>query len=93
MVAFIRKNTEELCKKLESIGYSHVDNGHYEWHIPMNQLTYLRTGVEYNYAGTGKDFPYYMGVNGYWSEWWEDCGQDEEKFLNIAKEAIEILNR
>lgn len=65
MNVFIRKNTEELCKKLESMGYSHVDNGHGEWHIPMNQLTYLRTGVEYNYAGTGKDFPYYMGVNDY----------------------------
>lgn len=91
MNVFIRKNTEELCKKLESMGYSHVDNGHGEWHIPMNQLTYLLTGVEYNYGGTGKDFPYYMGVNGYWSDWWEDCGQDEEKFLNLAKKAIDNL--
>jgi hypothetical protein len=51
----------------------------------------LRTGIEYNYAGTGKDFAYYMGVNGYWSDWWEDCGQDEERFLTIAKEAIDNL--
>lgn len=92
MNVFIRKNTEELCKKLESMGYSHVDNGHGEWHIPMNQLTYLRTGIEFNYAGTGKDFPYYMGVNGYWSDMWIDCEQDEEKFLTIAKEAIDNLN-
>ena len=91
MNVFIRKNTEELCKKLESMGYSHVDNGHDEWHIPMNQLTYLLTGVEYNYAGTGKDFPYYMGVNGYWSDMWVDCEQDEEKFLTIVKEAIDNL--
>lgn len=89
MVAFIRKNTEELCKKLESMGYSHVDNGHGEWYIPMNQLPYLRIGIDSNYAGTGKDFAYYMGVNGYWSDMWVDCEQDEEKFLTIAQEAID----
>lgn len=91
MKAFIRKNTEELCKKLESMGYSYVDNGHGEWHIPMNQLSCLRTGIESNYDGTGKDFAYYMGTNGYWSDMWIDCGQDEEKFLTIAKEAIDNL--
>ena len=89
MKAFIRKNTEELCEKLESMGYSHVDNGHGEWHIPMSQLPYLRTGIETDYAGTGKDFAYYMGVGGYWSNMWVDCGLDEEKFLTIAKEAID----
>ena len=91
MVVFIRKNTEELRKKLESMGYTHVDNGHGEWHIPMSQLSYLRTGIVSNYAGTGKDFAYYMGTNGYWSDMWFDCGQDEEKFLTIAKEAINNL--
>ena len=91
MKVFIRKNTEELCKKLESIGYSHVDNGHDEWHIPMSRLPYLCTGIESNYAGTGKDFAYYMGTNGYWSDMWVDCEQDEEKFLTIAKEAIDNL--
>lgn len=88
MEVFIRKNTEELWKKLESMGYSYVDNGHGEWYIPMNQLDYLVTGIKTNYAGTGKDFAYYMGTNGYWSDMWVDCGQDEEKFLTIAKEAI-----
>lgn len=91
MEAFIRKNTEELCKKLESIGYSHVDIGHDEWYIPMSRLPYLCTGIESNYAGTGKDFAYYMGTNGYWSDMWVDCEQDEEKFLTIAKEAIDNL--
>lgn len=71
------------------MGYSHVDNGHCEWHIPMNQLDYLVTGIETNYAGTGKDFAYYMGTNGYWYNSWVDCGQDEEKFLAIAQEAID----
>lgn len=93
MKAFIRKNTEELCKKLELMGYSHVDNGHDEWHIPMNKLDYLVTGFERNYAGTGKDFAYYMGTNGYWSDMWIDCEQDEEKFLTIAKEAIDNLKQ
>lgn len=89
MRVLIRKNTEELRKKLKSMGYSHVDNGHGEWHIPMNQLDYLVTGIETNYAGTGKDFAYYMGTNGYWYDSWIDCGEDEEKFLTIAKEAID----
>lgn len=91
MRVFIRKNTEELCKKLESMGYSHVDNGHGGWHIPMNQLDNLVTGIESNCASTGKDFAYYMGTNGYWSDMWVDCGLDEEKFLTIAKEAIDNL--
>lgn len=91
MNAFIRKNTEELRKKLESMGYSHVDNGHGEWHIPMNKLDYLVTGIETNYAGTCKDFAYYMGTNGYWYNSWVDCGQDEEKFLTIAQEAIDNM--
>lgn len=91
MKAFIRKNTKELCETLESMGYSHVDNGHGAWHIPMNELDYIVTGIETNYAGTGKDFAYYMGVNGYWSDMWVDCGEDEEKFLTIAKEAIDNL--
>ena len=89
MKAFIRKNTKELRKKLELIGYSYVDNGHNEWHIPINELDYLVTGIQMNYAGTGKDFAYYMGTNGYWYDSWIDCGKDEEKFLTLAKEAID----
>ena len=38
-----------------------------------------------------KDFAYYMGVNGYLSDMWVDCGEDEEKFLTLAKEAIDNL--
>lgn len=91
MKVFIRKNTEELRKKLESIGYSYVDNGNSDWHIPMSRLPYLCTGIESNYAGTGKDFAYYICTNGYWSDMWVDCGQDEEKFLTTAKEAIDNL--
>lgn len=93
MNAFIRKNTEELCKKLKSMGYSHVENGNGGWHIPMNKLDFLVTGIETNYAGTGKDFAYYMGTNGYWYNSWVDCGEDEEKFLTIAKEAINNSNQ
>lgn len=91
MNAFIRKNTKELQRKLELLGYTYVDNGHGEWHIPISQLSYLHTGIERNYAGTGKCFAYYMGTNGYWYNSWIDCGEDEEKFLTIAKEAIDNL--
>ena len=91
MEAFIRKNTKEIRKKLESMGYTFIANGHGEWHIPINELSCLHTGIERNYGGTGKDFAFYMGVNGYWYDSWIDCGEDEEKFLTIAKEAIDNL--
>ena len=57
----------------------------------MSKLAYLVTGIEKNFAGTGKDFAYYMGTNGYWYDSWIDCGEDEEKFLTIAQEAIKDL--
>lgn len=89
--AFIRKNTKELQEKLEAMGYTYTPNGHGEWNIPMSKLAYLVTGIEKNFAGTGNDFAYYMGTNGYWYDSWIDCGEDEEKFLAIAQEAIDNL--
>ena len=90
---FIRKNTKELREKLEAMGYSHVNNGHGEWHIPMSQLSYLRTDIVSNYPCTGKDFAYYMDTNGYWYDSWVDCGEDEEMFLKLAQEAINELKQ
>ena len=72
---FIRKNTPELRKKLEKLGYSPTQNGHGEWFIPMNELPYLET------------FPLsksYMGRAGFWSTSVIDCGTNEELFLALA---------
>lgn len=79
--AFIRKNTQALRDKFEAMGYSHVENGHGEWHIPICELPHLHTGIY-------KGFYYYMGTNGYWYDSWVDCGEDEEMFLKIVQEAI-----
>ncbi len=73
---FIRKNTPELRKKLEELGYTQAENGAGEWHIPINRLEYL--GV--NLYGYG----YFMGINGHWSHIWHDCGTNEAMFLALA---------
>ena len=72
---FIRKNTPELREKLEKLGYSPTQNGHGEWFIPMNELSYLET------------FPLsksYMGRAGFWSTSVIDCGTNEAMFLALA---------
>lgn len=72
---FIRKNSPELREKLEKLGYSHAQNGHGEWFIPMDELPYLET------------FPMsksYMGRAGFWSTSVIDCGTNEELFLALA---------
>jgi hypothetical protein len=72
---FIRKNTPELRKKLEELGYTNTPNGRGEWFIPIEELKYL---VTYPISG------YYQGCNGYWYEDDFDCGTNEELFLALA---------
>ncbi len=73
---FIRKNTPELRKKLEDMGYTQAENGAGIWHIPIDQLSWL--GVNLYDSGN------FMGINGYWSDLWTDCGINEDLFLALA---------
>ena len=75
---FIRKNTAELRKKLEELGYKQVENGVDEWHIPMSKLPYLETGYD------GRVDNYFVGENGYWHTCAIDCGTNEDLFLALA---------
>lgn len=76
---FIRKNTEELRKKLEQLGYTLIPNGYGVWHIPIKDCTYLFCGVDV-YQGT--TIPFYMGrmckPRAYY------CEENETLFLAIA---------
>lgn len=72
---FIRKNTPELRKKLEELGYRYAQNGYAEWFIPIEDLPYL--GVNLYSNGV------YMGISGNWNNW-IDCGTNEELFLALA---------
>lgn len=72
---FIRKNTPELRKKLEELGYTNTPSGRGEWYIPIEELEYL---VTYPISGC------YQGCNGYWYEDDFDCGTNEELFLALA---------
>lgn len=72
---FIRKNTPELRKKLEELGYTNTPSGRGEWFIPIEELKYL---VTYPISGC------YQGCNGYWYEDDFDCGTNEELFLALA---------
>lgn len=70
----IRKNTPELREKLNKLGYNPTQNGHGEWFIPINKLSYLET------------FPLnksYMGRTAFWNSV-IDCGTNEELFLALA---------
>lgn len=72
---FIRKNTPELRKKLEELGYTNTPSGSGEWFIPIEELEYL---VTYPISGC------YKGCNGYWYRDDFDCGTNEELFLALA---------
>lgn len=72
---FIRKNTPELRKKLEELGYIYTPNGRGIWFIPIEELKYL---VTHPMSGC------YQGCNGYWYEEAIDCGTNEDMFLAIA---------
>ena len=75
---FIRKNTAELRKKLEELGYIQLENGVNEWHIPISKLSYLRTDYSDEIGN------YFIGENGYWYDSDIDCGTNEDCFLAIA---------
>ncbi len=75
---FIRKNTLELRKKLEELGYKQVENGVNEWHIPMSKFPYLETGYDDRFGN------FFVGENGYWHTCAIDCGTNEDLFLAIA---------
>ena len=72
---YIRKNTSQLRKKLEELGYTLLPNGYAEWNIPIEELPYLQCNTERN-------LPYYIGKNG----WMDgvDCGINEQLFLALA---------
>lgn len=72
---FIKKNTPELRKRLEELGYIYIPNGRAEWFIPIEELKYL---VTYPQSGC------YKGCNGYWYKTDFDCGTNEELFLALA---------
>ena len=72
---FIRKNTPELRKKLEELGYIYIPNGRAEWFIPIEELKYL---VTYPQSGC------YKGCIGFWYKTDFDCGTNEELFLALA---------
>lgn len=78
--AFIRKNTPELRKKLEGLGYLFIPNGWNEWRIPIENCEYLLCDTD-TYQGnpisyyTGKVCKPNFGI---------DCGANEELFLSIA---------
>lgn len=77
---FIRKNTPELRKKLEELGYSHHspynvnDDDKRDFILCFNGRYYLLE--QYNWViRYGHPLKKYGSV---------DCGTDEEKFLSIA---------
>lgn len=78
--AFIRKNTPELRKKLEGLGYLFIPNGWNEWSIPIENCEYLLCDTD-TYQGnpisyyTGKVCNPNLGI---------DCGTNEEPFLALA---------
>lgn len=78
--AFICKNTPELRKKLEGLGYLFIPNGWNEWSIPIENCEYLLCDTD-TYQGnpisyyTGKVCKPNLGI---------DCGANEELFLSIA---------
>lgn len=78
--AFIRKNTPELRKKLEGLGYLFIPNGWNEWRIPIENCEYLLCDTD-TYQGnpisyyTGKVCKPNLGI---------DCGTNEELFLALA---------
>lgn len=78
--AFILKNTPELRKKLEELGYLFIPNGWNEWSIPIENCEYLLCDTD-TYQGnpisyyTGKVCKPNLGI---------DCGTNEELFLTIA---------
>lgn len=76
---FIRKNTEELRKKLEELGYTLIPNGYAEWNIPTKECIYLFCDVEVYQESL---ISFYMGrmckPYGFY------CGENEALFLAIA---------
>ena len=72
---FIGKNTPELRKKLEELGYWNLPNGYMEWYIPIDECPYLTTDRR----------GFYKGVMANWYDAHKDCGTDEDKFLELAK--------
>lgn len=77
---FIHKNTEELRKKLEELGYLFIPNGWNEWSIPIENCEYLLCDAD-TYQGnsisyyTGKMCKPNLGI---------DCIENEELFISIA---------
>ncbi|EXZ16687.1 hypothetical protein M067_4949 [Bacteroides fragilis str. J-143-4] len=76
---FIRKNTEELRKKLEELGYTLIPNGYAEWNIPTKECTYLFCDVDVYQDSL---ISFYMGRM--CKPYGLYCGENEALFLAIA---------
>lgn len=77
---FIRKNTPELCKKLEELGYIRSngfnDDGLFIW---INDERYYSENVHYSK---------YQWCNGAMSSFGIYCEENEEMFLELASKNI-----
>lgn len=86
---FLHKNTEEIRNKLNRLGYKQLENGAGEWHIPITELPYIKTGYDKNFGN------YYAGTNGCWDNNVFDCGTNQIVFFIIAslKEGNEYVQQ
>lgn len=79
---FIRKNTPELRKKLEELGYKPFGSVKYEWDTGWGLSTDNRLGEFESFDGNGLENIIKCGPPDY--EESIDCGENEELFLAIA---------
>lgn len=75
----IRKNTPQLRKKLEELGYWQCPIGYDEWHIPIDHCENLITDRRGFYMGEKVINPNDSRI---------DCRHDELRFLEMAKMKI-----
>lgn len=100
MNAFIRKNTLELRDKLQAIGCDICPCaiwGNSKWlYICINKDEVNIHGIGYwdetfDFKSVEGTLEFFLYENEHSDSPAIDCGQDEEKFLTIAKEAINNL--
>lgn len=95
---FIRKNTPELRLKLRKLGYNMCPCALFEdsvWlHISFltSEPTFHGIGyVDEEYTGRKtiqEELDFFLYENSKSKNPWIDCGEDEEKFLTLAKELL-----
>lgn len=73
---FIRKNTPDLRRKLEELGYTVLPNGYRGKYIPIDEFPYVSCKHGAVYFNT--DMERVLGSKGV------DCGTNEDLFLAVA---------